>query len=53
MVSVTCLSKMCVRALILRGCRMEAGLFGNSLLKAVDTWLDADAIEIIKTETIK
>lgn len=32
---------------------MEAGLFGNSLLKAVDTWLGANAIEIIKTETIK
>lgn len=53
MVSVTCLSKMCVRALILRKSRMETGIAGNSLLKAEDTWLDADAIEMIKTVTIK
>lgn len=42
-----------LRALILRGSRMETGLLRNSLLKAEDTRLGANAIERIRAETIK
>lgn len=45
--------KCVLRALILRGSGMETGLLRNSLLKAEDTRLGTNAIEMIRTKTIK